>query len=33
MVFNIQTATLAPELQDSMGLNPHLWVLHAKQRD
>ena len=31
MVFCIQTATLAPELQVSMGPNPHLWFLHAKQ--
>ena len=31
MVFCIQTATLAPELQVSMGPNPHLWFLQAKQ--
>ena len=26
------TMRLAPELLGSMGLSPHLWVLHAKQR-
>ena len=30
--FAFKTATLAPELQDSMGLSPHLRILHAKQR-
>ena len=27
-----KTACLAPELLVSMGPNPHLWFLHAKQR-
>ena len=27
-----KTATLAPELLDSMCPSPHLWFLHAKQR-
>ena len=31
-VFAFKTATLAPELQVSMGSSPHLWFLHAKQR-
>ena len=30
--FAFKTATLAPELQVSMGPSPHLWFLHAKQR-
>ena len=32
LVFALETATLAPELQVSMGRSPHLWFLHAKQR-
>ena len=32
VVFACKTATLAPELQFSMGPSPHLWFLHAKQR-
>ena len=32
VVFAFETATLAPELQVSMGPSPHLWFLHAKQR-
>ena len=32
VVFACKTATLAPELQVSMGPSPHLWFLHAKQR-
>ena len=28
-----KTAWLAPELLVSMGLSPHLWFLHAKNRD
>ena len=32
VVFAYKTATLAPELQVSMGLSPHLWFLHSKQR-
>ena len=32
VVFARKTATLAPELQVSMGLIPHLWFLHAKRR-
>ena len=31
-VFAFKTATLPPELLVSMGLSPHLWLLHAKQR-
>ena len=30
--FAFKTATLAPELQVTMGLSPHLLLLHAKQR-
>ena len=30
--FAFKTATLAPELQVSMGASLHLWFLHAKQR-
>ena len=32
VVFAFKTATLAAELQVSMGPSPHLWFLHAKQR-
>ena len=32
MFFAFKTATLAPELQVSMGPSPHLWFLHAKLR-
>ena len=32
MFFVFKAATLAPELQVSMGPSPHLWFLHAKQR-
>ena len=32
VVFALETATLAPEFQVSMGRSPHLWFLHAKQR-
>ena len=32
VVFAFETATLAPELQVSMGPSLHLWFLHAKQR-
>ena len=32
IVFAFKTATLAPELQVSMGPSPHLWFLFAKQR-
>ena len=32
VVFTFKTATLAPELQVSMGPSPHLWFLHGKQR-
>ena len=31
VVFAYKTATLAPELQVSMGPSPHLWILRAKQ--
>ena len=31
VVFACKTATLAPELQVSMGPSPHLWILRAKQ--
>ena len=31
VVFAFEAATLAPELQVSMGPSPHLWFLHAKQ--
>ena len=30
--FCIKTATLAPELQVSMGPSSHLWFLHEKKR-
>ena len=32
VVFAFKRATLAPELQVSMGPSPHLWFLHSKQR-
>ena len=32
VVFSFKTASLAPELEVSMGPSPHLWFLHAKQR-
>ena len=32
VVFACKTATLAPELQVSMGPSPHLWFVHTKQR-
>ena len=32
MFFAFKTASLAPELQVSMGPSPHLWFLHSKQR-
>ena len=32
VVLAFKTATLAPELQVSMGPNPHLWFWHSKQR-
>ena len=31
--FSFKTATLAPELQVSMGPRPHLSFVHAKQRN
>ena len=31
-LFAFKTATVALELLVSMGLSPHLWFLHAKQR-
>ena len=33
LLFAFKTATLAPELLVSIGTNPHLWFVHAKQRD
>ena len=32
VIYTFKTATLAPELQVSMGPSPHLWFLCAKRR-
>ena len=31
VVFDCKTSYLGPELQVSMDVSPHLWILHAKQ--